>query len=171
MAGGGTLAGAARGADRVVGGVLAAAAVCLALGVSLPALSVDQLLLFDVRMSILSGLGILLAEGEWALAAVVVVFSLLLPAAKIIATGWLWYRATLGTAGFKRQIRLVELAGKWSMLDVFVAALVVMAVKVSVVSDVAVHPGIYFFAAAVVLSMIAAQRTAALAAKAQEAER
>ena len=161
-----TLAARARGADRAIGGVLAAAGGCLILGISLPALSVDQLLLFDVQMSVLSGLGILWAEGEWGLAAVVVVFSLVLPAAKILTTGWVGYRGVPGTTGFARQVRLVELAGKWSMLDVFVAALVVVAVKVSVVSEVAVHPGLYLFGAAVVLSMIAAQRVGALAARA-----
>lgn len=163
-----TLAARASGPDRGIGLALAVAAVCLALGVSLPVLSVDQLLLFDVRMSVLSGLGILWHEGEWALAAVVVVFSLVLPAAKIVATGWLWYRAAPGTAGFARLASVVELAGKWSMLDVFIAALVVMAVKVSVVSDVAVHPGIYFFGAAVVVSMIVGQRVRVLAKKSRE---
>ncbi len=39
------------------------------------------------------------------------------------------------------------------MLDVFVVALTVVAIEVSLVSGVALHPGLYCFAAAVVLSM------------------
>ena len=48
------------------------AAGLLVLGVSLPSLSVNQLLLFEERLSVLTGLRILWAEGEWGLAGVVV---------------------------------------------------------------------------------------------------
>ncbi len=130
----------------------------LVLGITLPSLSVNKLLLFDERLSVLTGLRVLWAAGEWGLAGVIVVFSLLLPVAKILATGWLWYGAAPGSARFRAAVRLVDLAGKWSMLDVFVVALVVVSVKVSLVTSVTVHPGLYLFAAAVVVSMICAQR-------------
>lgn len=142
---------------------LLTAAGLLVLGVSLPSLSVNQLLLFEERLSVLTGLRILWTEGEWGLAGVVVVFSLVLPVVKIGTTGWLWYGATPCSPGFRVAVRLVDLAGKWSMLDVFVVALVVVSVKVSLVTAVAVHPGLYLFASAVVLSMICAQRVRRIA--------
>ena len=61
------------------------------------------------------------------------------------------------TPGDQRSGRLaawIKGLSKWSMLDVFVAALVVVAIKVTIVSDVSIHSGIYVFTAAVLLSTL-----------------
>ena len=57
----------------------------------------------------------------------------------------------------------IETLGKWSMLDVFVVALSVVAIQMSLVSDVEILPGIYLFTAAVALSIVAVGRIASLA--------
>ena len=49
------------------------------------------------------------------------------------------------------------------MLDVFVVALTVVAIEVSLIDEVTVHPGIYVFTAAIVLSLLVVQRMTALA--------
>jgi paraquat-inducible protein A len=49
------------------------------------------------------------------------------------------------------------------MLDVFVVALIVVIVKISLISDVTIHAGLYIFCAAVVLSMLAVWRITRLA--------
>ncbi len=54
----------------------------------------------------------------------------------------------------------MEAAGRWSMLDVFVVALIV----------VGVHAGVYVFTAAIVLSLLVVQRMTALARRALTAE-
>ena len=49
------------------------------------------------------------------------------------------------------------------MLDVFVVALTVVAIKISIITDVAVHFGIYAFTAAILLSLVTVQRMTHLA--------
>jgi paraquat-inducible protein A len=51
---------------------------------------------------------------------------------------------------------MVEFIGRWSMLDVFVDTFTVALVQLSPLMSVAPGPGVLFFAAVVVLTMIAA---------------
>jgi paraquat-inducible protein A len=44
--------------------------------------------------------------------------------------------------------------GKWSMLDVFVVALLVVSVKLGAMAEARVEIGIYAFAASVILTML-----------------
>ena len=52
--------------------------------------------------------------------------------------------------------RLVELIGHWSMLDVFVVALLTALVRFSVLSSVEPLPGVIYFCLTVILTMFAA---------------
>ncbi|MHA1565677.1 MAG: paraquat-inducible protein A [Alphaproteobacteria bacterium] len=158
-----TLAQEAQGIDRLIGAGLAAAVVLLGLGLLVPMISVSKLFLFEERMSVLRGLEILAGEGEWVLLGIVVVFSVLFPVAKIGLSARLWYGGKIDARDLRKQLGWLDFAGKWSMLDVFVVAIVVSAVKVSVVSAVATHPGLYLFCGAIGLSMVLNQRIAALA--------
>ncbi len=158
-----TLAATARGIDRLVGAGLVAALVLLGFGLAVPMISVNKLFLFEERMSVLRGLEILAGEGEWVLLVIVVVFSLLFPITKIGLSAWLWYGGETDATGLRKQLGWLDIAGKWSMLDVFVVAIVISAVKVSVVSAVAIHPGLYLFSGAILLSMVLNQRITALA--------
>ena len=63
----------------------------------------------------------------------------------------------------RRTLGWVETIGRWSMLDVFVVAILVVVIKLSMVSDVEVHTGLYVFVLAVVVSMVAVRRIATLA--------
>jgi len=56
-----------------------------------------------------------------------------------------------------RLYRIVELIGRWSMLDVFVAAFTVALVQLQPLTSVAPGAGVLFFAAVVVLTMLAAE--------------
>jgi len=144
-----------------MGAGLAAALGLLGLGLTVPMISVNKLFLFEEKMSVMRGLEILIGEGEWPLFAIVVVFSLLFPIAKIGLAAQIWYGDHGDPDRLAKRLGLLDLAGKWSMLDVFVAAIVVSAVKLSVVSAVAIHPGLYLFGGAVLLSMVLSQRIAA----------
>jgi len=52
--------------------------------------------------------------------------------------------------------------GKWSMLDVFVVAVLLATVKLGAVANVQLHYGLYLFAAAVILTMIVTARVVKL---------
>ncbi len=158
-----TLASLGGGADRLVGPLLLAAVGLLAAGLTVPFLSVERFFIFTDRISVLAALSQLVAAGEWLVAAVLFLFSVLFPAAKIGLALWLWHFADIGGSGFARAVRRLEVLGKWSMLDVLVAALLIVSVKASAIADARTEPGLYLFLAAVVLSMVVVHRVRRLA--------
>ncbi len=159
-----SLAARARGPDRAMGLVLVVATVMLAWAWVLPLMTIRKFWLFADEISLLQSVHRLYAEGEYFLFAVVVLFTVLFPAAKLVCAALVWWGGAIaGDGGPPKALGLIDTLGKWSMLDVFVAALVVVAVKVSLVSDVEIHEGVYVFSAAVVLSMLAVRRISWLA--------
>jgi Paraquat-inducible protein A len=103
--------------------------------------------------SLVSGIWRLLRDGELLIGAVILIFSVIFPAAKLAALA-LSLRVVRGTA--ERHLGALEHLGKWSMLDVFViAALVVCFKGFPGGTHIQVDWGIYVFAASVVLSMLA----------------
>ena len=53
--------------------------------------------------------------------------------------------------------RMVEWIGRWSMLDIFVLAVLMTMINVGQIASVEVGPGASYFAAVVVLTMLAAE--------------
>jgi len=165
----GTLAAEARGPDRLLGLLLLAAAVSLLAGWLLPVMTVRTLLVFYDEVSILTGAFRLLESGDVALFLVIVLFTVVLPVGKLTVAwlAWAWLR--VDDARVRRLLGWIETIGRWSMLDVFVAAMLVVVIKLSLISDVEIHAGLYVFIAAVILSMVAVRRIATLAHRRLEA--
>jgi len=159
----GTLAAESRGLDRLLGLLLLAAAAALLAGWLLPVMTVRTLLVFYDEVSILTGAFRLLESGDFALFVLIVLFTVVLPVGKL-AVAWLaWAWLRVDDARVRRLLGWIETIGRWSMLDVFVAAMLVVVIKLSLISDVEIHAGLYVFIAAVVLSMVAVRRIAVLA--------
>jgi paraquat-inducible protein A len=76
---------------------------------------------------------------------------------KLLAGLFIWARLDAGAAAAHRALGFVQVLGKWSMVDVFVVALTVVAINITIVADVEVNAGIYMFCAAVFLSMVEMQ--------------
>jgi paraquat-inducible protein A len=70
----------------------------------------------------------------------------------------------------RRFLHLMHQYGKWSMLDVFVVALLVVAVKLGAVASVETHYGLYAFGSAVLLTMVITARVIYLAGKIEQNE-
>ena len=157
----------AGGRNWALGGLLTATAGCLLAGWVLPVMTVQTLFVFDDEVSILGACFRLLEDGELPLFLIVLVFTVIFPATKLAFAFDAWVRLQRADARLHRTLRWIETLGKWSMLDVFVVALVVVVVKLSYVSDVTVHLGLYVFALAVVLSMLSV-KAIARAARADE---
>lgn len=111
--------------------------------------------------TILGGVGFLYESGSWPLALIVLVASFTIPLGKLIALVWLLIAIQRGVRGGESQRmrlhRLVHVVGPWSMLDVFVATFTVALVQLSPLMSVEPGPGVLFFAAVVVLTMLAAE--------------
>ncbi len=177
------LARGASGIDRWLGSAVGLAAALLVAAWFLPLMTVQQLWIVADEFSIAESVAILLADGEIGLFLVIFIFTMLFPTAKLTLAWAIWYRVdfgqegenggeneagnragnTRGPARARRWLGLVDTFGKWSMLDVFVVALTVTAINISLVSEVTVHLGLYVFIASVVLSMTAVARITALA--------
>lgn len=154
----------ATGVDRLaVGPVLILALVLLAAGIVMPSLTISTLAILSNSVSILSGLVVLWDDDQYFLFAVLLVFSVLFPAVKLVFGLWVWFFAR---AANQAMIGRLEALAKWSMLDVLVISLIVAALNVTVISGVFVHAGLYLFTASVVLSKVALARIKAVAREA-----
>ncbi len=114
--------------------------------------------------SIASGLITLFREGHVLLGLVLFLLSIFFPLAKIAALLVLWYRS-LTPADEARWLHRVSVTGKWSMADVFVISLMVVAAKLGDLVTVDVRAGVYFFGASAILTMLIAMRIAKLTSK------
>ncbi|MDH3474484.1 MAG: paraquat-inducible protein A [Rhodospirillales bacterium] len=158
-----SLAATVRGPDRLLGWLVLVAAVLLLFGWTLPIMTVNKLWFLKERISILEGAAELWQQDSYLFFAVIVVFSILFPILKLALALYLWYRVDARSARLGHSLGWIERLGRWSMLDVFVVALTVVAIKISIIADVAMHWGIYAFTGAIVLSLAAVQRMTHLA--------
>ena len=111
--------------------------------------------------TILGGVAFLYSSGSWPLALIVLVASVMIPLGKLAALAYLLLAVQRGSIGNNhdrtRLYRMVEFIGRWSMLDVFVATFTVALVQLQPLMSVAPGTGVLFFAAVVVLTMLAAE--------------
>ena len=130
------------------------AAVCLALGISLPILKLTKFLFWTSEYSLISTVGVLLRDGQTFLGLVVLVFSIIFPVVKL---GYLLLVSTLPAAELRRhskRLKAIEWIGKWSMHDVLVLALTIFFLKSQGIYDAASLPAVYLFTAAVALMIL-----------------
>jgi paraquat-inducible protein A len=109
---------------------------------------------------IMSGVVYLWVSGSWPLAVIVFIASVVVPMAKIIALAFLnasvQMRSTWQPEQRTRLYRLVELVGRWSMLDIYVIAILVALVQLKAIATIQAGPAAIAFATVVVFTMIAA---------------
>lgn len=118
--------------------------------------------LFGVQHdTILSGVAYLWHSGSWALAGVVFFASIAVPLLKLLSLTYLLIgvqrHAGLSLSARTKLYRLLEIIGRWSMLDVFVVAILVALVQMQSLASIDPGAGILPFAGVVVLSMLATQ--------------
>lgn len=109
--------------------------------------------------TILSGIIFFWISGEWGLGAVVFIASFLVPLLKLASLFILLVTAQKNSDWRRLEraklYRLVELIGRWSMLDVFVVSLLVGLVQIKGFVQINAGLGIVAFGAVVVLTMLA----------------
>lgn len=125
----------------------------------LPIMHVTSLL--DTRSdTILSGVIYLLMHGSWPLALIVFFASVMIPLLKILVLAYLLLsvrqRRSRPAGERLRLYRAIEFVGRWSMVDVFVVTVLVALVQLGRVANVEAGDGALYFAAVVILTMLAA---------------
>lgn len=116
--------------------------------------------LFDVQQdTILSGVIYFWVSGDWGLAAIVFIASFLVPLFKlgalVLMAAMAQRRSRWARLERTRLYRIVEVIGRWSMLDVFVVSLLAGLVRMQGFAEVTAGPGIASFGGVVVLTMLA----------------
>lgn len=142
--------------------LLVATAVFLALGLVSPIITLKKFVLIENSFSVLGGVLELLMEGQYFLFLLIAGFSIVLPSLKIGVLYLLLSPKMQSGAKLDTYLHWMHLYGKWSMLDVFIVAILVVAVKLGAIASVEMRYGLYFFALAVVLTMYVTARVVSL---------
>ncbi len=109
--------------------------------------------------TILGGVLLLWEHGSYPIALVIFVASVLVPMAKIFALCWLCLTVWRGHKRPSRLTRLyllTELVGRWSMVDVFVVAILVALIQLGALMSIYPGAAALAFAGVVILTMLAA---------------
>ena len=129
------------------------ALACLVIGVTAPLLTLEKMYFFENTVSLLSTVNELYFQKEWFLFIIIAVFSLCVPILKITSLLLILNLSYSKDSLLDKALHIIETVGKWSMLDVFVVALLLVSVKLGVLAKVEVHYGLYAFATSVLLTM------------------
>lgn len=144
--------------DRLILPVLLLATLCLGLGVFLPVVEVSNLAIFATRFSIAEAAWELIADEQYLLGVVIVVFSVVFPLGKILAAAVLWRRYCASGATPDKWIGRLEFFGRWSCADVLLVAVAIVVAKSSGIANARMEIGMWFFAASIVLMGIGVYR-------------
>lgn len=110
--------------------------------------------------TILGGVQELIEYRMWPLAALVFGASIMVPVLKLLSLAYLLIatqrRATWRLRDRTRLYRLVDVLGRWSMIDVFMLSILVALVRMGLLASVIPGLGGVCFAAVVILTMLAA---------------
>lgn len=121
---------------------------------------ITDLLGDQMPSTILAGVVLLWSEGSYPVALVIFIASILVPTLKMIAIAWLcWDAKGHGRRDSERMhfvYEIVEFVGRWSMIDVFVIAVLSALVRMGGLMNIYPAIGALMFALVVIVTMFAA---------------
>ncbi len=110
--------------------------------------------------TILSGVIHLIESGMWVLALIIFFASIIIPILKLIVLSFLLMTVKKRSSWRSRDrtllFRVIEVVGAWSMVDIYVVAVLVGLVNLGALSTIRPGIGVAFFGAMVVITMFAA---------------
>jgi len=158
-----SIASRASGLDKFIG-VTAAALMLLHLGsIFMPALRVKQFFFFKDTITIWDTIAKLFDRGEWVISTVLFLFTIVFPLFKLMAIVHLFASRSLSDPKLQQHLLRLETLGRWSMLDVMVAALLIVSLTATGLAEARFLPGMYVFTFAVVATLAQSSRVGVLA--------
>ena len=110
--------------------------------------------------TIMSGVIYFIQSGSWPIALVIFVASIFVPVIKISILLFLLVSVQIKSKwrplDRTRLYRIIEAIGKWSMVDIFVITIMAALIKLGALADFEAGPAAVYFAAVVVLTILAA---------------
>ena len=143
--------------NRIISYLLITSFIFLLFGLFLPLMTLKKWIFIENTLSIFSGFIRLFQEGHYFLCLIILIFSVIFPVCKIFILLCIWF-LKWETKRIKKLLYLLGIFGKYSMLDVFVIALLVVMIRIRLIADIEIHFGIYVFSVSILLSIIAAHR-------------
>jgi len=140
---------------RFVPVLLVLAVVLFGTGIFFPFFHVTKFWIFDDAISVVGGIATLFREGEYFLFAVLTLFTLVFPSVKLGLLGIIWTERDHDLARVRRLHGWVSALGKWSMLDVFVVAILIVTMKAAGLARIQIGIGLYLFTLSVVATQLA----------------
>jgi len=134
--------------------LLAVAGLLLTVGLVAPIITFKKFIFIQNTFSILTACWNLLKQGQVFLFAVIALFSIILPIFKLVLLTKLVLSKSFVSGSTKKILGLMHRFGKWSMLDVFVVAILVVVIKLGAIGSVEKHIGLYAYAGAAILIML-----------------
>ncbi len=122
------------------------------LGIVLPLMRFETLYFFDRSPSLLGVIGTLWTGDDPVLAVVVGLVSVVFPVVKLVAIS----AEAVGLApGSGFVMRLLPHLSRWSLMDVVLVALVIVAAKTGGIAQAFSQPGLWFYAGSALMAAIA----------------
>ena len=110
--------------------------------------------------TILGGVELLIHHKSYAIAGIIFLFSIIIPLSKFTLIAWLALSIQKGSAISEHRrhfvYEMVELVGRWSMIDVFVVATLAALIQVGGLMSINPGIGVLAFAISVILTVISA---------------
>lgn len=110
--------------------------------------------------TIIGGVVVLIHHGDYPIAGVIFIASVLVPISKLFALGWLCWSVSRGQPSShherSRLYRAAELVGKWSMTDVFVVSILVALINLGGLLVITPGAAALAFGGVVIVTMLAA---------------
>lgn len=124
----------------------------------LPVLRIESSIKGEQVNTILSGVVQFWQDGDYPVALIIFTASVVIPLIKVLAIVGLCFAVRSGRSpeAMTRLYRMTEFIGRWSMVDVFVVAILVGVVQLGSVLRIEPGGGAFAFAGVVVLTMLAA---------------
>ena len=119
----------------------------------MPFLDIDVILKGRMQYKLPESVWLMWTKGLYWVAILIVVFSIIFPLAKTIALIITWF-LKLRVDRRKRFIQVLELLGKWSMLDIFVVILLMVLSNSQVFLSTIPRVGLVFFIFAIIGNMV-----------------
>jgi paraquat-inducible protein A len=142
----------ARGQDRYAGLAFGLALPMMLAGLFVPSLHLANLWVLEQDYSLWSAVLAFWRKGYFSLFALLFTFTVVFPTLKILGGLWLFYMARPERRALRRWVGPLAALSKWSMLDVFIVAVLILALEGSLLTAASLGPGIALFAGSVVLS-------------------
>ena len=121
--------------------LLVIAVISIVLAVNLPFLRINDALLHSNSYSIVQAAAALWEGTDYILSIFLILFVVAFPMLRILIIGWTWFTHRTKAAHVKR-FELIRIVGEWSMMSVFLLALVMLLTEGNAMVKTQVKPGL-----------------------------